>query len=195
MGANFGLEHALWFAPPGVTPAETPTYRRSEAFPHRARGVPGRAQRGRPLRDDQLWQVRGDGPRSAGAGSIGSSPPAFRQPGRLRLAPMLNPAGRIVGDLSIACLAEDRYLIFGSGFAEEFHLRWFWASRHPAGCLRALGGIEPRRGSPSPGPKSRELLQRLLRRDLSGGAFKLFQVARDGRGFRARDSHASRVHR
>ena len=33
MGANFGLEHALWFAPPGVAPAETPTYRRSEAFP------------------------------------------------------------------------------------------------------------------------------------------------------------------
>ena len=34
MGANFGLEHALWFAPPGVEPAETPTYRRSEAFAH-----------------------------------------------------------------------------------------------------------------------------------------------------------------
>ena len=34
MGANFGLEHALWFAPPGVAPTETPTYRRSEAFAH-----------------------------------------------------------------------------------------------------------------------------------------------------------------
>ncbi len=33
MGANFGLENALWFAPPGVAPTETPTYRRSEAFP------------------------------------------------------------------------------------------------------------------------------------------------------------------
>src|SRR2546430_7084698 len=33
MGANFGLEHALWFAPPGMAPVETPTYRRSEAFP------------------------------------------------------------------------------------------------------------------------------------------------------------------
>ena len=33
MGANFGLEHALWFAPPGIEPKETPTYRRSEAFP------------------------------------------------------------------------------------------------------------------------------------------------------------------
>ena len=34
MGANFGLEHALWFAPEGVAPSETPTYRRSEAFDH-----------------------------------------------------------------------------------------------------------------------------------------------------------------
>ncbi len=33
MGANFGLENALWFAPPGTAPVETPTYRRSEAFP------------------------------------------------------------------------------------------------------------------------------------------------------------------
>ena len=33
MGANFGLEHALWFAPDGVARLETPTYRRSEAFP------------------------------------------------------------------------------------------------------------------------------------------------------------------
>ena len=33
MGANFGLEHALWFAPAGMAPTETPTYRRSEAFP------------------------------------------------------------------------------------------------------------------------------------------------------------------
>ena len=32
MGANFGLENALWFAPPGIAPTETPTYRRSEAF-------------------------------------------------------------------------------------------------------------------------------------------------------------------
>src|SRR5436853_428503 len=30
MGANFGLEHALWFAPEGVAPTETPTYRASE---------------------------------------------------------------------------------------------------------------------------------------------------------------------
>jgi len=32
MGANFGLEHALWFAPSGVEAVETPSYPASEAF-------------------------------------------------------------------------------------------------------------------------------------------------------------------
>src|SRR3546814_5558124 len=31
-GASYGMEHALWFAPPGEEPVETPTYRRSNAF-------------------------------------------------------------------------------------------------------------------------------------------------------------------
>src|SRR2546430_15086841 len=33
MGANLGLENALWFAPQGVASTETPTYPRSEALP------------------------------------------------------------------------------------------------------------------------------------------------------------------
>ena len=49
---------------------------------------------------------------------------------------MLNPAGRIVGDLTIACLADDRFMIVGSGFAEEFHMRWFWQSNQHFPCLR-----------------------------------------------------------
>ena len=36
-----------------------------------------------------------------------------------------------MGDLSIACIAEDRYLIVGSGFAEAFHMRWFWQANPP----------------------------------------------------------------
>src|SRR3546814_13953139 len=31
-GASYGLEHALWFAPEGAAPDETPSYRRSNAF-------------------------------------------------------------------------------------------------------------------------------------------------------------------
>jgi dimethylglycine dehydrogenase len=97
------------------------------------------------------------------------------QAGRLGLAPMLNAAGRLVGDLSIACVADDRFLIVGSGFAEEFHLRWFWQSNPPADVfVRSVASTLC--GFSIAGPQARDLLQKLVRTDLSAAAFKLFAV-------------------
>jgi dimethylglycine dehydrogenase len=104
------------------------------------------------------------------------------RPGRLGLAPMLNPAGRIVGDLSIACLADDRFLIVGSGFAEEFHLRWFWQSAPPAD-VDVRSAASTLTGLSIAGPRSRELVQRLVRDDISPQAFKLFDVRETAVGF------------
>jgi dimethylglycine dehydrogenase len=181
MGANFGLEHALWFAPPGVAPTETPTYRRSEAFP--IVGAECRAVRETvglyETSNYGKYEVTGRGARAWLDRVFASRIP---QPNRLRLAPMLNAAGRIVGDLSIACLQEDRYLIMGSGFAEEFHLRWFWASDPPPDVF-VRSAASTLCGVSVAGPKSRELLQRLVRVDLSAAAFKLFQVAQTAVGF------------
>ncbi len=104
------------------------------------------------------------------------------KPGRLGLAPMLNPAGRLVGDLSIACIAEDRYFIVGSGFAEEFHLRWFWAANPPADVfVRSVASTLC--GFSLAGPRSREILQRLVRKDLSAAAFKFFDVTETAVGY------------
>ncbi len=181
MGANFGLENALWFAPPGMQPAETPTYRRSEAFPvvraecqavRRAVGLYEATNYGK-------YEVVGRGARGWLDRVFASRIP---RPGRLALAPMLNPAGRIVGDLSIACLAEDRFLIMGSGFAEEFHLRWFWQAE-PAADVFVRSAASTLAGVSVAGPRSRELLQRLTRVDLSAGAFRLFQVMETAVGF------------
>jgi dimethylglycine dehydrogenase len=174
MGANFGLEHALWFAPAGVTPAETPTYRRSEAFPIvraeclAVRGAVGLYE----TTNYGKYEVTGRGARAWLDRVFASRIP---RPGRLALAPMLNPAGRIVGDLSIACLDEERFLIFGSGFAEEFHMRWFWACQPPADVF-VRSAASTLTGVSIAGPRSRELLQRLVREGLSADAFKLFQV-------------------
>jgi len=181
MGANFGLENALWFAPEGVAPTETPTYRRSEAFPVvRAECQAVRSTVG-------LYETTNYGKYEvAGRGARGWLDRVFAsripRPGRFALAPMLNPAGRIMGDLSIACIAQDRFLIIGSGFAEEFHLRWFWAAEPPAdvwvrSAASTLCGVS------IAGPRSRELVQRLVRDDLSPTAFKLFQVRETAVGF------------
>jgi dimethylglycine dehydrogenase len=181
MGANFGLEHALWFAPAGVAPEETPTYRRSEAFPivsaecqavRSAVGIYETTNYGK-------YEVTGRGARAwldrVFAGRI-------PRPGRLALAPMLNAAGRIVGDFSLACLAEDRFMIVGSGFAEEFHLRWFSLADPPADVsVRSVASTLA--GVSIAGPRCRELLQPLVRIDLAPPAFRLFAVTETAVGF------------
>jgi len=181
MGANFGLENALWFAPAGVAPTETPTYRRSEAFPvvraecqavRRTVGLYETTNYGK-------YEVAGRGARAWLDRVFASRLP---RPGRFALAPMLNPAGRIMGDLSIACLAEDRFLIVGSGFAEEFHLRWFWLAAPPAD-VSVRSAAATLNGVSIAGPRSRELVQRLVRDDLSPSAFRLFQVRETAVGF------------
>jgi len=174
MGANFGLEHALWFAPEGMARTETPTYRRSEAFAVvRAECLAVRSAVGiYETTNYGKYEITGRGARAWLDRVFASRIP---RPGRLALAPMLNAAGRIVGDLSIACLSQDRFLIIGSGFAEEFHLRWFSLADVPADVF-VRSAASTLAGVSIAGPRSRELVQRLTRTDLAPGAFRLFQV-------------------
>ncbi|HUA88219.1 MAG TPA: FAD-dependent oxidoreductase, partial [Steroidobacteraceae bacterium] len=181
MGANFGLEHALWFAPQGVAPRETPTYRRSEAFAvvgeecravRRAVGLYETTNYGK-------YEVTGSGARAWLDRVFACRIP---RPGRLGLAPMLNDAGRIIGDLSIACVAEDHFLIVGSGFAEEFHMRWFWQAQPPPD-VQVRSAASTLCGFSLAGPRARELLQGLTRTDLGPSAFRLFAVRRTAVGF------------
>lgn len=174
MGANFGLENALWFAPPGVEPAETPTYRRSNAMPHvkaechavrTAVGLYETSNYGK-------YEVTGKGARRWLDRVFACRIPKV---GRMAIAPMLNAKGRIMGDLSIAALAEDRYLIIGSGFAEAFHMRWFWASNPPDDVfIRAASSTLT--GFSIAGPKARLVMQKLMRDDMSNAAFRFFAV-------------------
>jgi dimethylglycine dehydrogenase len=181
MGANFGLEHALWFAPPGVAPAETPTYRRSEAFEF-VRAECQAVRSGVGLYETTnygKYEVTGRAARGWLDRLLACRIP---RPGRLALAPMLSPAGRIIGDLSIACLADDRFMIVGSGFAEEFHLRWFWQSQPPADVF-VRSAASTLCGVSIAGPQARAVVQRLVRADLSAGTFKLFAVMQTAVGF------------
>ncbi len=171
-GANFGLEVALWYAPKGMEPVENPTYRRSNAFPivkeecHAVRNAVG------------LMEISGFGKYEV----VGPDAEAWLnrilankmpKPGRMVLAPMLNPRGTVIGDFSVARLAHDRFLIIGSGVAEIYHMRWFEQHPPPAGTyIRPLPHALT--GFGIAGPKSRELLQRLVFEDISHQAFKFF---------------------
>jgi dimethylglycine dehydrogenase len=181
MGANFGLEHALWFAPSGVPPDRDADLSALGSLCPSCAPNARRCARRRAVRDHQLRQVRGHRPRRARMARSGVCLP--RIPARTTgLAPMLSPAGRIIGDLSIACLAEDRFMIVGSGFAEEFHLRWFWASEPPADVF-VRSAASTLCGVSIAGPQSRELLQRWCARICRPAAFKLFQLRQTAVGF------------
>ena len=65
---------------------------------------------------------------------------AFRRPGRIALNPMLNDDGKIIGDFTVAKLAENRFFLIGAGVAEHYHMRWFERHMPPAGVtIRAFG--------------------------------------------------------
>ncbi len=56
--------------------------------------------------------------------------------GRISLTPMLNHNGKLIGDFTVANAGGNHYFLFGSGIAEEYHLRWF-ESHLPASRRRA----------------------------------------------------------
>lgn len=169
-GAAFGLEYALWYAPSGMEPIEQPTYKRSNA--HGPVGQECHAVRNGVglIETSSFAKYDITGP---GAEDWLSMVLANRVPvnGRLNLTPMLNRRGTLIGDFSCARLSNEHFMIFGSGVAEEFHMRWFESLLPDSGVE-----IRSRRGElmglSIAGPQSRELLSRLTDVDVSADAFK-----------------------
>ncbi len=175
-GASYGLEVPLWFAPKGTKAQEEVTYRRSNAHDpvgDEVRGVRTRVG----LMDSTSYsrfEVAGTGARAWLSRVFAGRIPA---PGRIALNPMLNAQGRLIGDFTIAAAADERFALFGSGVAEDYHARWWERQSPPAGVtIRTL-----RRdwtGLAIAGPRSRELLARLVRDDLSNTAIPFLSYAR-----------------
>ncbi|MDE2455336.1 MAG: FAD-dependent oxidoreductase [Burkholderiales bacterium] len=123
-GVSYGLETPLWFAPAGTPAIEEPTFRRSNAFS--PVGDECRAVRaGVGLFDASgfgKYEVSGPGAAAWLDQLLACKLPKV---GRERLAPMLAVSGRLAGDLTLMRLAEDRFLITGSGYLQDWHMRWF----------------------------------------------------------------------
>lgn len=164
-GVAYGMEHALWFAPEGKAPIEVPSFRRSNAFG--PTGEECRAVRNGvgmiEISNFAKYEVTGTGAQAWLSRMLANRMPAE---GRLLLTPMLNPNGKLIGDFTLGRLGDDRFLLFGSGPAEGYHMRWFEAHLPDNGVsLRSLGsGLT---GLSIAGPRSRDLLARLVREDIT----------------------------
>ncbi|HEX7374483.1 MAG TPA: FAD-dependent oxidoreductase [Steroidobacteraceae bacterium] len=176
MGTSFGLEHALWFAHGPGDAHEEPTFGRSRSHAYVAAEVEAvRNQVGAiEIANFGKHEVRGPGARDfLGRMLAGHLPP----PGRVALNPMLTPRGKLYGDLTVSCVADEHYLLLGSGAAQDMHRRWF-ESHLPASGVSYRNVSDGLHGFALSGPHSRQLLQRLTRDDVSAGALKFRDVRR-----------------
>ena len=167
-GVVWGMESPQYFAPGQPEFFETPTLKRSNAFALVAAEVA--ATRGAAgLLDTGVYgryEIAGPGAAAWLDLLLASRLPAV---GRMRLAPMLSPRGRLLGDLSVTRLAEDRFWLVGSYYLQEWHLRWF-REQLPASGVALENLSESWLGFSLSGPNARRILERLTREDVSDAA-------------------------
>lgn len=175
-GASYGLEHSLWFQDPGKEPIEEVTFRRSNAFDPVARECATVREAAGLIEIANFAKYEVTGP---GAGEWLDSILSNRLPpqGRIALSPMLNHQGRLIGDFTVTRLADDHFYVFGSGIAENYHMRWFLSHLPPGEGIRIEPFSQRLVGLSVAGPRSRDVLQPLADSDLSDEAFPFLSFA------------------
>lgn len=173
-GVSYGLEIPLYFASEGEEPVETPSLKRSNAFDTVAREVKAVAEGVGIFNSSSFAKYEVSGPNAATALDrlTTNKLPAV---GRVRLAPLLSDTGRLMGDLTMMRLAEDRFLLFGSGYLQNWHGRWF-ADHLEGEGVTVRNRSDEWQGVILMGPRSRELLEQLVSCDVSKAAFPFMSV-------------------
>jgi dimethylglycine dehydrogenase len=167
-GVVWGMETPQYFTPGQPEFVEQPSLRRSSAHPVVAAEVAA-TRGGAGLLDTGVYaryQISGPGAAAWLDQLLASTLPA---PGRLRLAPMLAPSGKLMGDLTVARLAPECFWIVGSYYLQEWHLRWF-RDHLPATGVTIENLSESWLGFSLSGPRAREILAQLTRSDVSNRA-------------------------
>lgn len=171
MGDTWGLETPLWFAPSAEEALDVLSFHRSNDFAHVGAEV-------RAVRDSvgvteianfAKYEVTGPGAEAFLDRLMTNRMPKL---GRIVLSPMLNDAGKLIGDFTIARAGPERFMIWGSLAATKYHLRWFerYLPKDGSVTIRALGmGLM---GLSIAGLRAREVLAALVDADVSNSAFR-----------------------
>ena len=163
-GAQYGLEVVNYFAAEGEPRYETPSFRRSNAWEATAREVRAVREAAGINEVQNFGKYRVSGPKARAwldrimAGRI-------PVPGRMSLTPMLSPAGRIIGDFTVACLSETEFRLTASYGAQAYHMRWFLKHQEDGVSIENIS--DKSTGFQVAGPLAREILQACTRTDIS----------------------------
>lgn len=199
-GDGYGLESALWFQEDGKEPVEDVTFARSNAWDQvRAETQAVRAGVGMmETTGFAKFEFSGPGARDYLNRLFTNTIP---KAGRMVLAPMVNEGGKLIGDLTVACLGAasglaegpsatitggatgnvdhaERFVVFGSGVAERYYERWFDQHLPDDGSVSYTTHSWQICGLSIAGPDARELLSRVTDTDVSAEAFRFMDFRR-----------------
>ncbi|MDD9732919.1 FAD-dependent oxidoreductase [Mameliella sp. AT18] len=155
-GCSWDLEVPLYFAPQGFE--EVPTLKRSNAFDivgeecRHVREKVGMVD----ITGFSRFEVSGPNAEKWLDRVMASKLPG---PGRAKLAPMLEPGGRLKGDLTVMNWGDGTWWIMGSYYLREWHMRWFQDHLDEGVTIRDLG--EEICGFALTGPRSRTVIEKV----------------------------------
>ncbi|MDE2348402.1 MAG: FAD-dependent oxidoreductase [Gammaproteobacteria bacterium] len=172
-GQRYGWERPNWFAPPGVSPKDDWSFRRSNYFEHVGNEV-------RRMREDvgiidlspfTKHEVSGPGAESWLDGLVANKVPT--KIGRIALCHALTPRGGIRSEFTITKLGEQRYYVVSAGAAERYDGDYLQKMLPPdSAATISLRNITTSRGCfVLAGPRSRDVLAALTDVPLDNAAF------------------------
>ncbi|HCI07621.1 MAG TPA: glycine cleavage system protein T, partial [Sulfitobacter sp.] len=163
-GQQFGMEVVNYFAVGDEPTFETPSFRRSDAFGATAREVRGvrNAVGINEVHNFGKYLVKGDGARAWLDRIMAGRIPKV---GRLSLTPMLSQKGKLIGDFTVSCLAEDEFQLTASYGSQAYHWRWF--KQHQDDDVTIENISDKRNGFQIAGPNARAVLAACTLSDIS----------------------------
>ena len=124
MGDSWGLETPLWFAASADEAHDVVSFHRSNDFEPIANEVcQSREKVGvTEISNFAKYKITGPGAEQFLSKLMTNIMPKV---GRIVLTPMLNEAGKIIGDFTIAKACDNLFYMWGSIAAQKYHQRWF----------------------------------------------------------------------
>ena len=165
-GVSYGLEIPLYFAPGDFE--EQPTLKRSNAYPiiekecHAVRTNAGLLD----ISGFSKFEVTGANAEQWLDRMMASKLPS---PGRIKLAPMLSPEGKLKGDLTLFNWGDGTWWIMGSYYLRAWHMRWFDNYLTNGVSIRDIS--DEILGFSVSGPNARKIVQKITNSDLSNQSF------------------------
>ena len=170
-GQKFGWERANWFAPEGVKAEDRWSFRRSDWFDHVGAEVKNVTENCGLLDMSAFAKCRIEGPGAEAFLEQVIANKLPRKTGRLILAHALAPRGGVHSEFTIMRESDDSFYIVSAGATQR--LDHDWLKKHmPDDRSVSFTDLTNSMGVlVLAGPKSRDVLQKLTRTDLSSSAF------------------------